>query len=640
MIKKWNQFIRGVTAVFLTGFLAACTAITGAAESASSETSSEVSEMTSTEETVSEGTSQSSGEYDLTFSSSDLETGYEEESVTTIQLGDGNSSIDGEGAAVEDDIITITAGGDYLIEGTLSDGQVVVSVADTEKVHIILNGVDMTSSTSAPISITEADKVWITLNEGSENYLTDAEGSTDTIGSGEDSSTIDGTIYSKADLAFNGAGELTIQANTKHGIVSKDDLIITSGTYNITANGQGLSGKDAVKIKEGTFTLTTQKDAIQSDNAEDAGRGFVYIESGTFFIESQGDAIQAETLLQVTGGTFEVVTAGGSENGVDHTETMGPFDNFETNTEETETEETPSTKGLKAGNELIINGGEFVFDTADDSIHSNGTITLSGGSIIADTGDDGIHADSDLLLNRADITIINSYEGIEGSTITVDAGNIQVTASDDGFNVAGGNDGSSLDRPGANPFESNDENQLIINGGTIVVDAQGDGLDSNGTTTINGGDIIVSGPENSGNGTLDSGGGTTIKGGTIVGAGSSGMAEGFASDSTQANVLYNLDSTYAAGTLVEVKSTDGTVLLSWTAAKSFSSLIFSSEDLVVGETYVIAIDGTEIELTLEDMVTSNGSGMGMGGMQPGGMNGMPGGQGGRPDEGMPEYFNE
>ena len=116
MTKKWNQLIRGITAVFLTGFLAACTATTGAAESASSETSGEVSEMTSTEEIVSEGTSQSSGEYDLTFSSSDLETGYEEESVTTIQLGDGNSSIDGEGAAVEDDIITITAGGDYLIE--------------------------------------------------------------------------------------------------------------------------------------------------------------------------------------------------------------------------------------------------------------------------------------------------------------------------------------------------------------------------------------------------------------------------------------------------------------------------------------------------------------------------------------------
>lgn len=553
--------------------------------------------------------------YDLSFSADDLETGYDEETATTITLSDGNSRVDGSGAAVSGDVVTISEPGDYVVTGRLTDGQIVVNAAETADVHLVFQQVSIHSSTSAPLLITESDKVTVTLSEGSENLLSDAETSSDQVGD----SSVDGAIYSKADLVLNGSGLLTIEANYKHGIVSKDDLRITSGNYDITAKGQGLSGKDAVKIKSSQFTLTTEKDGIQSDNAEEAGRGFVYIETGDFLISSQGDAIQAENLLQIDGGHFEIETAGGSDNGVDHTESMqgfgGFFDNSSTSDSNENDDTSVSSKGLKAGQSLVLNGGELIFNTADDAIHSNGDVSLLAGDVTIESGDDGIHGDGHVWLNGTSVTITKSYEGIEGSTVTVDDGVITVTASDDGINVAGGNDDSSLNRPGANPFESNEDNKLIINGGKLVVDAQGDGLYSNGTTTINGGEIQLSGPENSGNGTLDAAGGTTIAGGRLVGAGSSGMAEGFTADSTQANVLYNLDEIYAAGSVIKVKAADGTVLLSWTAAKTFSSLIFSSADLVVGDSYTIMINETEIDLTLEDTVTSNGNGMGdMGGM--------------------------
>lgn len=622
--KIWKNMLRGSSALVLTGILAACSANAETSETVASSVTSESSTVTSStassEAAAVQGDTQSTEEYDLTFSSSDLETGYDEESATQVKLADGKSTVEGEGVTVEGDIVTITQGGDYVLSGSLTNGQVIVSVNENEKVHLILNGVDITSQSSAPILITEAEKVWITLAEGSENSLTDTEGSAATIGTGEDATTVDGTIFSRADLALNGAGSLTIQANTQHGIVSKDDLIITGGTYTINANGQGLAGKDAVKINSGTFTLTTTEDAIQSDNAEEAGRGFIYIAGGSFTIDSQGDALQAETLLQIDGGSYDILTGGGSENGVVHTESRDPFSQSSAETETTDTADTVSTKGLKAANELIVNGGEFTFDTADDSIHSNGSVTLSGGMITAASGDDGIHADADLLLNGSDITLTQSYEGIEGNTITVDSGNISLVASDDGFNVAGGNDQSSMGRPGENTFAANSENQLIINGGTITVDSQGDGLDSNGTITINGGDISVSGPENDGNGTLDSGAGVTISGGTVKGAGSSGMAEGFSTESSQVNVLHNLESAYEAGTAIEVKTIDGEVLLSWTAEKSFSSVIFSSADLTVGTTYILSVGGDETEITLEDTVTSNGGGMQSGGMG-GGMRG-------------------
>ncbi|MEG0379169.1 MAG: carbohydrate-binding domain-containing protein, partial [Eubacterium sp.] len=436
----------------------------------------------------------------------------------------------------------------------LSDGQIKVTAPDTEDVHLVLNGVTVTSSSSAPLLIEAADTVYVTLAADTENTLTDKAGSTATIGTGTDATTIDGTIFSKTDLTINGTGSLTINGNTNHGIVSKDDLSIVSGTYQITAAGQGLSGKDSVKIKDGTFTLNTGKDSIQSDNADEEGKGFVYISGGTFIIDSQGDAIQAETLLQVDDGEFDIVTGGGSENApVTTTENEGfggpmgnnsPDVSAETPIEDADTTaETTSTKGLKSGAELIVNGGTFTIDSVDDGIHSDGNVTLAAGAVTVSTGDDGVHADGELLLSGADLTVAKSNEGVEGKTITVNTGDILITASDDGFNAASGSsDETATSEPsGQDPFSSNSDNAIMISGGTITVDAAGDGLDSNGTLEISGGNITISGPENDGNGTIDSNGETVITGGTLMGTGSSGMAVSFADTSSQASVLYGFD---------------------------------------------------------------------------------------------------
>lgn len=624
-----------VLTIMSVGLLAGCqSAVTTSQDTAAADSSTEIAAST--------------GDYDLAFSSDDLEIGYDEAEATTIQLADDKSSVDGEGVSIDGNTVTIESGGTYLISGTLTDGQIKVTAPDTEDVHLILNGVTVTSSSNAPLLVEAAENVFVTLAEDTENTLTDKVGSTATIGTGTDETTIDGTIFSKTDLTLNGSGSLIINGNTNHGIVSKDDLTIVSGTYEITAAGQGLSGKDSVKIKDGTFTLKTGKDGIQSDNAEKEGKGFVYIAGGTFAIDSQGDAIQAETLLQTDDGTFEITTGGGSVNApVKTTENggfEGPMNNDGPNIPSAEmptadtatstekdtatasedadtTTETISTKGLKSGTELIINGGTFTIDSADDSIHSNGNVTLAAGTLSAATGDDGVHADGDLLLSGSDLTITESYEGIEGKTITISARNIEVTASDDGLNAAGGEEeeSASSDQKGQDPFASNSANKIVISGGTLTVDAGGDGLDSNGTLEISGGTTTVSGPENNSNGTIDSNGETVITGGTLMGAGSSGMAVSFADTSSQASVLYGFETTYQAGSKIQISDTNGEELLSWTAAKDFTSVQFSSADLIEGETYTITVDEDTFDLTLEGIATTSGISTGQmgGGMQPG-----------------------
>ncbi|MER2174428.1 MAG: carbohydrate-binding domain-containing protein [Carnobacterium sp.] len=566
------------------------------------------------------GTTVSAADYDLDFSSDDLEVGYDESDSTTIQLADNQSTSSGEGATIDGNVVTITTGGTYLISGTLSDGQINVTAPDTEEVHLIFDGVDITSSTTAPLLIEEADKVFVTLAEGSENTLTDKAGSTATLGTDADATSIDGTIFSKADLTLNGSGNLTVNGNTNHGIVSKDDLIIVSGTYQITAAGQGLSGKDAVKIKDGTFTLNTGTDAIQSDNDQEEGRGFVYIAGGDFTIDAEQDGIQAETLLQIDGGTFDITAGGGSANAV--AKTQEGMDFFAQKADEEENADSDeisstSTKGLKSVSELIVNDGTIAIDSADDSVHTDGNLTLSGGSLTLTSGDDGLHADNDLQLSGSTVAITESYEGIEGKTITISDGEINVFASDDGVNVSGGDSTTTEQATGPGEFASNSENTLVISGGTLTVNSSGDGLDSNGTIEISGGVTTVSGPENDGNGTIDSNGEATITGGTLMATGSSGMAVTFADSSSQASVLYGFETTYEAGSEIELSDADGTVLLSWTADKNFTSVQFSSADIAVDETYTLSVNDETFEVPIASIATTVGTTTGQmgGGMQ-------------------------
>ena len=212
------------------------------------------------------------------------------------------------GVSISGNIITITKEGTYVLSGALSEGQIVVD-ADSAKVQLVLDNADITCASSAAIYVKNADKTFITLAEGSENILMNTA-EYETI----DDNNIDAVIFSKDDLTLNGKGTLTINSEYGHGIVSKDDLKLVGGTYNITAENHALSGKDSVRIAEGTYNLTSGKDGIHSENADDDEKGFVYIASGDFTIESTGDGIDASYVVQIDDGAFDITAGGGAEN--------------------------------------------------------------------------------------------------------------------------------------------------------------------------------------------------------------------------------------------------------------------------------------------------------------------------------------
>ncbi|MFR2835792.1 MAG: carbohydrate-binding domain-containing protein [[Clostridium] nexile] len=243
------------------------------------------------------------------FSDRDKEIGYDEENSTVIKLSDDSTTCDSDAVQISGNTVTIIDEGTYILSGTLTDGMVIVDAEDTDKVQLVLNGVDITSAESAAIYVREADKVFITTASDSKNTLTN--GGTYTA---IDDNNIDAAIFSKSDLTLNGAGSLTITAKAGHGVVSKDDLVLTSGTYQIDAASHGLSGKDSVRIASGSYTIVSGKDGIHAENADDTSLGFVYLADGTFDITSDGDGISAGNWLQADGGVYTVKAGGGSEN--------------------------------------------------------------------------------------------------------------------------------------------------------------------------------------------------------------------------------------------------------------------------------------------------------------------------------------
>lgn len=549
----------------------------------------------------------------------------------SITLNGDSISLDGSGATVDGSKITITSAGIYRITGNLNDGQIIVDAGDNDKVKLILNGVDIKCSNSAPIYVVNADKTVIDLKDGSNNTITDGENYVFEDTSFEEPNS---AIYSKDDLTISGNGTLTVNGNYNNGIVSKDDLKITGGNITVTAVNNGIKGKDSVRIKDGNIKVTAGGDGIKTDNSKETEKGYIYIAGGTIDITSEQDGIQADTTVLIKDGDIKITSGGGSENAVSKNndkdfggkgfmmrpdgEGMTPPDmdensqnggttpqgeaptdmpnNQNTSTSagdaSTNTEETTSTKGIKAGTNITIENGTLNIDSADDSLHTNDSLVISGGKFNISSGDDGIHSDTTLDINGGEINITKSYEGIESGTITINDGEIHIVSSDDGLNAAEKNSTVSTKTPGKNDFNSSSNAMLNINGGYVYVDASGDGIDSNGSIKMTGGTVIVNGPTDSGNGALDYDGEFDMTGGLLVAAGSIGMAQAPSTSSTQYSMNIGLLSVQEAKTLINISDKDGNSILTFAPSKQYQSVVVCSPDLKKGTTYTVSTGGT------------------------------------------------
>ena len=632
MYSKYS-FHRRLTLRLLCIALCACMALNGfSSTSLPDDTLS--SEQEETESSVS-----SSEDSAYTYSDYELDDSFDRQSAASITLSGSTAQSNGSGVSINNATVTISKEGCYLISGELEDGQIIVDAGDSDKVQLVLDNASIHCSTGSAILVRNADNVKVTLAADSENELSDGtEYQTD-------NDNPDAALFSKDDLVINGSGSLTVQGNYKHGIAGNDDLVITGGRLTVNSLSHALRGKDSVAILDGTFVLTSQKDGIQASNTEDSTKGWVQIDGGNFTIQSSGDGIQAETNLSIYDGSFTITSGGGAVNGADHTENRGggfgrpggnrpdsangqtspempsqpaeggqtpsempsqpaegeqsssgnesdyselifdPDDFDDTSTDDSDT--TVSTKGIKAGNALLIQQGTFVIDSADDAIHSNYSVTIDGGSFQLSSGDDGIHAEAYLNINGGTTTIAESYEGLEAAQIHISGGTTQVFSNDDGLNATGGSSFELVDGLLVlKDISSSDTEQTFGGRGGMFE------VEDNCDITISGGTVLVFGSSSGGEGALDYTGSSSISGGTLVALGSSGMAQSMEPDDSHATLMVTWDEVQPAGTRLTLCTQQGEILCSLQSTNSFQTAVIGTDSLSAVQEVSLYTGGT------------------------------------------------
>ena len=644
---RWNVVARRTCAIALSGVLAlgmaGCASTSGAAGSSSASdtqsSSATNSEDSSSVEVPSSDAAQQNGSttvayaaeidespYDLEYSKRDSDPSYDASKAvgitlngTTIEASDPNVTVDGS-------TVTISAEGVYVLSGTLENGQVVVNAPEDAKVQIVLNGASVTNATGPALYVQQADKCFVTLADGTENALADGSEYADA------DSDASAALYSTCDLTLQGSGKLSVSGNFKDAVKTKDDLVITGGSYALKAASDALNGNDSVKVSGGTFAVDAGNDGIKSGKDDDDSKGFVSIDGGSFVLSAGDKYIRVSESAKID------MTTGG------------------------------------------------------DAIHSDSFARIAGGDLTISSGDDAVHAEYVLVVDDGNIDVTKCAEGYEAQVITVNGSTTHIVSSDDGINASSGGtssgdkggkqdfgdfnpnrdwgEGQRPDREsqegqggdalpsseegapegdwqgetppeapsgeapegmptppdfpdgadgqeggwpngmgGAFMFDSDENCILTFNGGTVYVEVEGDGIDSNGYIYLNGGSVYVSGPTRGGNGSLDYGLGGEANAGTFIAAGSMGMAETF-SGGTQGSALVNASG--SAGDVIVVSDANGNKLAEYTPTKDFQCVTVSAPGMVDGGEYTLSVNGVETSFTASTSGASGNAGQ-MGG---------------------------
>ena len=374
--------------------------------SADAENTSVKTEMTVEEMQAAIDEAMSDAAIDITdmFTKRDLAGNYDESEAVKITLSGKTAACNSSNVQIEDGVVTIKAAGVYVLSGTFTDGTIVVDAGDDDKVQLVLDGVSITAADYAAIYAKNADKVFVTLAEGAGNSLMVSGDYVQT-----DDNNVDAVIFAKCDLTLNGTGSLTVKDNMGHGIVSKDDLVVTGGTYTIYSQDHCLNGKDSVRIADGTFNLSCDEDGIHAGN-DDQQDGYVYIEGGDINISVGDDALHAEGLLIITGGDIDV---------------------------------SKSCEGVE-GYKILVTGGDIDVVSSDDGFNAAGGSSGSGynhDGFGGGPGMGGVYMDADsdayIFITGGTININADGDGIDSNgCIGITGGSVYVLGPSDNGNGA------------------------------------------------------------------------------------------------------------------------------------------------------------------------------------------------------------
>ena len=165
-------------------------------------------------------------------------------SGTKIAFSDGKITASStDGVESNGTALTITASGTYVLSGSCADGSMTVEKC-VGGVTLVLNGLTLTSETTAPIVCGKGSAVTIEAAAGTENTLTDTESNNDETANAADNEPLDAdgtvTISGGTVLAADGSGGMGMN------LTASQPCVIFGGTMEMPGenmqNGQPSAG--------------------------------------------------------------------------------------------------------------------------------------------------------------------------------------------------------------------------------------------------------------------------------------------------------------------------------------------------------------------------------------------------------------
>ena len=267
----------------------------------------------------------------------------EEGIIYSNAMNNGSNTLDGKKENIEiDNVITITKPGEYIFEGSLSNGQIAVDANNINgDVKITLNNVSINCDDAPAIFVfskdIENDKCNVTisttkdsLNEISGGKLkvsvenwTDQDDILYYVEKGYDDDNkyferykYDGAISSDISLNFDGEGVLNVIGKEKEGIESKMNITINGGSLIIKSIDDAINasadGKSIITINNGKVIAYLMEEAEEGDGIDSNGK--IYINGGkvySFACPGSDSGLDADGGTYINGG---LVLSTGSMN--------------------------------------------------------------------------------------------------------------------------------------------------------------------------------------------------------------------------------------------------------------------------------------------------------------------------------------
>ena len=315
---------------------------------------------------------------------------------------DGITAADDSGLSIDGTSLTITAAGTYLLSGSCEDGSVKVHKGTTGVV-LVLDGLTLSSQTTAPMICAKSTEVTIEAAAGTVNTLSDTEANND---GSEDSNTENAVIKCKdgSQVVLCGTGELILQANGKNGIQSgastetEGDASLTIRELTLTIDApvnDAVNAESILNVESGTLEISAGDDALHSDGELNIGADGT--DGPSISITSCYEGLEG-TIVNIFSGDIDLQSTDDCINAADSNQSNGDFQiNI---TGGSITASTSNGDGFDSNGDLIISGGSVAVWTANaadnEPLDADGTVTISGGTVLAagESSGMGIHLEA------------------------------------------------------------------------------------------------------------------------------------------------------------------------------------------------------------------------------------------------------